>query len=430
MAVADGDPNLNDQTALSVEAERLRASHALGRSERLTTLFDYLLRRSVGGRSPKEVEIAMDVFGRPADFDAMHDAVVRVYVHKLRQRLSDAYAAMPDRAGARIFIPRGEYKLVLESGLAAAEPVLDDEIVIPRRRLRLWAMAAAATLVVAVGATWLIARPQLTPAEQELVAVRKSAAWAPLFSDRKITLMILGDYYIFGESDDGMDVARLVREYAINSRQDLAEFLLHHPDRMGKYMDLDLRYLPIGTGLALRDIAPIITPRKSPQDVRVMMASDLSPTSVKSANIVYVGYLSGMGILRDIVFSGSRFRIGETFDDIVDSKTGQRYVSQGGKSDEGGALYKDYGYFASFRGPEGNRIVIVAGTRDAALMQTADAASRAAMLAEAQKAAGGAESFEALYEVDGMNRLNVAGRLIAASPLDPAKMWRVTPPAH
>lgn len=427
--MADGDPSLNDQTALAVEAERLRGTGALGRSERLTALFDYLLGRSVGGRSPKEVEIAMDVFGRPADFDAMHDAVVRVYVHKLRQRLTDAYAAMPDHAGSRLSIPRGEYKLMLESGPPAAATPLDD-IVISRSRLRLWAMAAAALLAVAVATTWLIARPQPTPAERELADVRKTAAWAPIFNDHKITLMILGDYYIFGESDDGMDVARLVREYAINSRQDLDEYLLQHPVKMGRYMDLDLRYLPIGAGQALRDVSPILTPRKSPQDVRVMLASDLSPTSVKSANVVYVGYLSGMGILRDLVFNASRFRIGDTFDDIIDTKTGQRYASQGGGSDDGGALYKDYGYFASFRGPEGNRIVIVAGTRDAALMQTADNASRAQLLDDAQKAAGGSDSFEALYEVDGVNRLNVAGRLIAASPLDPSKMWRSLPPAH
>ena len=38
------------------------------------------------------------------------------------------------------------------------------------------------------------------------------------------------------------------------------------------------------------------------------------------------------------------------------------------------------------------------------------------------------ESFEALYEVDGMNRLNVSGRLVTAATLDPARMWRTLPP--
>ena len=423
--MADGDPQLNESAALTGEAERLRASGGLGRSERLIALFDYLLSRSTAGRSPKEVEIAMDVFGRPPSFDAMQDAVVRVYVHKLRQRLNDAYAA--DHAGPRLSIPRGDYRLILTAEPVAPEVVEDDDLVIPRRRLRLWIIGAVVALIGAVGLTWAISHAQPTPVERELSAVRRSAPWAPVFNNRKITLMVLGDYYLFGESDNGMDVARLVREYMINSRQDLDEYLMNHPEKMAKYMDLDLRYLPIGSGLAMRDIAPILTPVKNAQDVRVVLASDLTPTNVKAANIVYVGYLSGLGILKDVAFSASRFQIGDSFDDLIDKKTGKRYLSNGGQPMDGGALYKDYGYFASFKGPEGNRIVIIAGARDAALMQTAETVSKAGLLDQAWKAAGKADSFEAVYEVDGMNRLNVSGRLLTASPLDTSKMWRVLP---
>ena len=421
--MADGDPQLSEPSALVAEAERLRAGGSLGRSERLIALFDYLLSRSTAGRAPKEVEIAMDVFGRPADFDAMQDAVVRVYVHKLRQRLVDAYAA--DHAGPRLSIPRGDYRLILTAE-APPEPVAD-ELVIPRDRLRLWIAGALAVLIVAVVATWALSRAQPTAVERELASVRKTAAWSPIFTDHKITLIVLGDYYLFGESDNGMDVARLVREYMINSRQDLDEYLMNHPDKMAKYMDLDLRYLPIGSGLALRDVSPILAPVKSAQDVRVVLASDLTPTNIKAANIVYVGYFSGLGILKDVAFSASRFQIGESFDDVIDRKTRHRYASNGGQPMDDGALYKDYGYFASFRGPEGNRIVIIAGARDAALMQTAETVSRAGLLDQAWKAAEKADSFEALYEVDGMNRMNVSGRLVTASPLDPSKMWRLLP---
>ena len=424
--MADGEANLT-VTAIEAEALRLRASGGLGRSQRLLDLFDYLAKRTAVSRPPKEVEIAMDVFGRPADFDAMHDAVVRVYVHKLRQRLAQAYAEAPDHAGLRLAIPRGEYRLVAQAE-AEIEPPGEAEIVISRGRLIRWIAGACAVLVVAVCATWLLARPQPTLVERELAQVRRSPAWAPLFNNRKVTIVALGDYYIFGESDDGMSVSRLVREYNVNSRPELDEFLMQHPDKMSKYLDLDLRYLPIGAAQALRDVAPILTPVKSPADVRVMMVSDLTPGVLKSANVVYIGYLSGLGILKDIAFSGSRFKIGETFDDIIDGRTRRQYASEGGRADQPGTLYRDYGYFSSFRGPEGNRIVIVAGTRDVALMQTADIVSRSAGLAEALKSAGKADSFEALYEVHGMNRQNVSGQLIAASPLDGARMWRTLTP--
>ena len=102
---------------LQQQAGQLRASHALGRSSALSRLFDYLLERSLAGdAAPKEVEIAWKVFGKPADFDGSSDAVVRVYVHKLRRRLDEYYSRSP--GVGRIVIPKGEYRLVLEPSKA------------------------------------------------------------------------------------------------------------------------------------------------------------------------------------------------------------------------------------------------------------------------------------------------------------------------
>ena len=71
------------------EAARLRASGALGKPGPLSRLFEFLLGRS-GGSTPKEIEIAVAVFNKKSDFDIGQDALVRVYVHKLRKRLDFA----------------------------------------------------------------------------------------------------------------------------------------------------------------------------------------------------------------------------------------------------------------------------------------------------------------------------------------------------
>ena len=325
---------------LKAEAERLKRDGALGRSDSLLRLFDYLLERTLTGRSPKEVEVAMDVFGRPADFEPGRDAVARVYAHKLRQRLQTVYAARPDHAGPRLAVPRGEYRLVLEAPPAVEAPpvVAPAPVVLADHRLRRWAPLAAALLAVAMVSSaltvWAVGagRP---PAARELARVRSGPVWGPLLANRRPTVIVLGDYYIFGESDAGMGVDRLVREYTVNSREELAEYLMSHPEKEDHYVDLDLRYLPIGAGAALRRIAPVLASSGRPEDVRVVMMSELTPAMLRADNVVYVGYLSGMGWLRDVALGGSRFTIGDTFDDIDDRRTRARYASQGGPSDEG-----------------------------------------------------------------------------------------------
>jgi len=407
--------------ALQAEADEIRQTGALGRSEPVRRLFDYLVQSSLEDRSPKEAEVAGAVFNRRADFDTSQDAVVRVYVHKLRRKLEAIYAG--PRAGTvhRLTIPRGEYRLMVEHQPEAA--VAAPAIVKAARQPWLLALAAVALVILSSGATWLAVQAVRPPAVKELERVRAGPVWSPLLSNRFPTVVVVGDYYIFGESDDGMQVNRLVREYSVNSQGELDDFLMAHPDKVSHYIDLDLRYLPVGAAYALRDVLPVVATAARAGPVKVILASDLTPGMLKTNNIVYVGYFSAMGVLRDAVFAGSRFSVGDTYDDLIDGRTRRHYSSQGGGPDSNGAMYVDYGYVSTFKGPAGNRVVVVAGTRDVALMQAADAATGSASVRQMVRTGQSPDAFEALFEAQGMSRLNVAGKLITASPLDSGKIW-------
>src|SRR3954453_19482875 len=98
------------------QAEQFRASGLLGRPGTLSRLFDFLLARSLEGGAPKETEIALQVFGKSPGFDVSQDAVGRAYWHKLRRRLEEFNARTPD--AAKIIIPKGEYRLLLDRRLS------------------------------------------------------------------------------------------------------------------------------------------------------------------------------------------------------------------------------------------------------------------------------------------------------------------------
>jgi hypothetical protein len=260
--------------------------------------------------------------------------------------------------------------------------------------------------------------------ERELMAARRSAPWSQLLKSDAPTLLVMGDYYIFGETDECAGVDRLVREYSINSREDLDAWLMDNPTAMGTYRDLDLYYLPVGAASALRNVTPILAGGASrPENLRVVMASDLTPEMLKRNNMDYLGYISGLGVLRGPVFAGSRFRIGDTYDELYDSRTKVTYVSQEGGPSKGEASHRDYGYVAAFKGPEGNRILIIAGVRDTGLMQAAEALASPTRLKALTRAAGKGDSFEALYEAQGIQRSSLSGRLVVAAPRSATNPW-------
>ncbi|HWK67225.1 MAG TPA: hypothetical protein VNS34_20045 [Rhizobiaceae bacterium] len=91
--------------------ERVLRSDTFGRSERARNLLRYLIDREQAGEAErlKGFAIAMDVFGKDAEFDPSTDAVVRVQAGRLRELLEHYYATEGTNDPIRVTIPRGSY---------------------------------------------------------------------------------------------------------------------------------------------------------------------------------------------------------------------------------------------------------------------------------------------------------------------------------
>src|SRR5258708_5711536 len=293
-----GDEGARDEIAEL--AVGLRARQALGRSDGLNRLFDYLGASARSGMRPKEFEGAAAVFGRGAAFGGSQDASVRVAVHRLRRKLDDFYAGPGRDDPRRLAIPKGEYRMAAE-----ARPT-ETMAAPPPRDWRGYAALGIALMVLLNIAIWA-AFWTTHGTERTLARVQASAPWAPLLKAEPATLLVLGDYYIFGEIDEQAGVNRLVREYGINSREDLHAWLMDNPKAMGSYPDPHLYYLPVGAAFAFGSIVPIVSHGAAhAETLHVVMASDLTAEMLKRNNIVYLGYLSGLGVLRAPLVAGSR----------------------------------------------------------------------------------------------------------------------------
>src|SRR5215469_10465678 len=143
---------------LHAHAERIRSSGVLGRSRLIRRLFDFLVDCSLTDRAPKEIEVALDVFGKDAGFDVTQDAMVRVYIHKLRRKLEEFYADSGRGEAERLVIPKGAYRFVIEPVETAEEAGTAEAGAPPLRSWRgrwIAAALAASLLVNVVGLAWL-----------------------------------------------------------------------------------------------------------------------------------------------------------------------------------------------------------------------------------------------------------------------------------
>jgi TolB-like protein/tetratricopeptide (TPR) repeat protein len=91
--------------------ERALADPHVSSGGRSACLLRHLVKETLAGREErlKGTAIAMDVFGRGADFDPQADGIVRTEARRLRQALDSYYAGSGAEDPIRITIPKGTY---------------------------------------------------------------------------------------------------------------------------------------------------------------------------------------------------------------------------------------------------------------------------------------------------------------------------------
>lgn len=109
------DAAVSQQEASAEDVRRalaqLLAWPDIARSSQLAGFLDYIVSRTLAGEASaiKAYSIAVDVFGRPADFDPQSDPIVRVQARRLRSLLDAYYAGEGAGDPVRILLPTGRY---------------------------------------------------------------------------------------------------------------------------------------------------------------------------------------------------------------------------------------------------------------------------------------------------------------------------------
>jgi len=400
--------------------DRIAASGVLGRSKHYLAMLGYLVECSIEGKTPKEIELATEVLGKPADFDVSADSSVRVYVHQLRKKLSAYYEQNELDASYQLAIPKGRYSL---AAVPKAVAVVPPQIVQRKFHFNLnSALLALAVVLLSANLFTMLSRSD----EQNAPAPQIAAAhpiWRTILNGDQPILLVMGDYYIFGELNANGNIARMVREFNVNSSSDLEDLQFSEIERTENYLDLDLSYMPEGSAFALAKIVPIL--QNSGKTVNIVMMSDLTTADIRSNHIVYIGYISALEKLTAMAFAGSGLRLGRSYDELLNSVTEEFYTSDAGLPEEG-EPFRDYGLFSTFPASIDTQVVLISGMRDAGLMHTAQALSDASALddlivaIDTDEAVG---SFEALFEVYGVDRLNFEADLVYTNLLDTTQIW-------
>ncbi len=91
--------------------EKILASKEFSGSKVYQNYLTYLVNATEDGKALKEITIAMEVFGKDADFNPAEDTIVRSHTYSLRKKLESYYLLEGKEDRFQLMIPKGHYEV-------------------------------------------------------------------------------------------------------------------------------------------------------------------------------------------------------------------------------------------------------------------------------------------------------------------------------
>ncbi|MDZ7373134.1 MAG: hypothetical protein ONB23_04110 [candidate division KSB1 bacterium] len=276
--------------------QRILQSREFENSPVSARLLQYLCDCALRETTPKETTIAIEVFGKDPSFDSSKDSTVRYHVHLLRRKLHKYYQEEGRHEKLRVVIPKGHYRIdftpapkSLPSRVGSLVPVI-----------RKWSLAIIGVLlgVVAILALLLVrsTKPPVGQIRWPQPVRPDDKIWAPFFANGYPVLLVVGDDFLLDEYCPEYQRYRQIRDWQIDSENDLAEFLVRFPN--ARLWKSEITGFPVNGIWNLMDLLPIIY--QFQPNVTVAMSSSLTLEQLRGHNMIYFGEFKNLRILNKI----------------------------------------------------------------------------------------------------------------------------------
>ena len=401
------------------QIEKLLASRSLHGSDSLRKLLRYLAHHSSNnaGATPKEYQIATEVFGRHEDFDPHLDSLVRVQAARLRAKLTEYYSSEGTGDAVVVELPKGTYGLKFRERTTVPPAVSETHVpsathpepspkVDPNRRwiiaLVAIAMLLAASLAVAIDRLMLRrANESSMNASEAPAAPSIQAFWGGFLAGHEQPWVIFSNAPFVGRPDKGM------RYY--DAKHD------------GNAQTLD-HYTGVGEVLAVHALDGVFA--ELHQQLRVKRGSLFSLDDAKNNDLIFIGSPSeNLTLLELPTTKEFTFRwtdcCGRGHVEIMNVHPGPNEANKYVASLPGQVMTEDYSVIALVPGLEaGYSVLILAGTTTIGTQAAVEYVSQQNSLDDLLKAMNVSKAsllkpFEAVIHVKVVRGVPVSSELVA-----------------
>lgn len=320
-------------------------------------LLSYLVNATLSESIPKEITIAIDVFGKDSSYNLNKDSTVRYHMHVLRKKLDEYYEGEGKQDKVRMSIPKGHYEVKFIVNDDRGRVFVKKPLSYLKRWETLLAMSFFITSII-----FLYLYLELSKSSKGAYAwAKKDTIWSTFFENGYLTILVIGDDFLLDEHRVDMKRYRNVRDWKIDSEDDLRDFLAKYPHENIRKSEISMT--PFKGVDNIFDILPIVYSFQD--DAKLKISSEVALDDVKMHNTIYIGELKNLRVLKQILYR-TPIRFQYTPDErlyILGDKadTSQTFVRIEAPYEQKNKFNIDYSIFIKMRGFENENFMMIVG---------------------------------------------------------------------
>jgi len=381
---------MSDHQKISQTIEKLLKSKTFSKPGIYKEILNYLVNCSLKGETPKEQQIAFDVFGKKADQGK--ELNVRVYILNLRNKLKEYYQNEGKDDIVILQIPKGKYHVEFKFLRYKSF----------KRSLKKF------SLVLFVSGILLITFSVIILFNTNKFRQPKQAIWKGFLKPKYPILIVLGDHYFFTDSI-ATGRSGSSRDTRINSDEDLDAYLKIHPGQIDKIQKSNRTYINRQAPLGLFNIMKMFG--GSMANVEMKYSSQLSWEDTRNKHLIFIGSVKTIQFLKPTLERiGLKFNLEYSSFIYQTADSTLFFYNHSGKN-----LNYEYSSLIHFCSKDGRKILF--------LLSDADIGNIAAMkyLTDEKnsdfQAKENEQNYKAVFEVKGQDLTDFKVDLIRVDPI-------------
>jgi len=337
--------------------DKILLSKGFRESNLYQNLLSYLVNATLNESVPKEITIAIDVFGKDSSYNLNKDATVRYHMHVLRKKIDDYYENEGKQDKIRMSIPKGHYEVKFIANHNQGKLSLKRTLEHLKRGEILLTLFFFITSII-----FLYLYLALSKSSKGTYAwVKKDPIWSTFFENGYPTVLVIGDDFLLDEYRADMTRYRHVRDWKIDSENDVRDFLVKYPHE--NIWKSEISMMPFKGVDNIFDVLPIVY--NFQDDVKLKMSSEVALDDVKMHNIIYLGELKNLRVLKQILYrTPIRFQYAPDERLFIlgdEADTSQTFVRIEAPYEQKNKFNIDYSIFIKMPGFENENFMLIVG---------------------------------------------------------------------